>query len=168
MSVPALDPELLPTVDDIGALLRSRTQDTNDQELGTFATNTRPTAAQVELLIAQAASVVFSSTGDLSDLTCIMADQVRGSAKYLISLLTACLVELSYFPEQVRNDRSAFQGYYDILTSEQFGMRALIDAVAECKGGEIEPDQPGGAGSQRASWAFPVDLGGLVGWQSKW
>jgi hypothetical protein len=164
MTIPDPDPTL-PTVDEIGALLRARTQDTNDEELGTFTDDTRPTDTEVERIIAQAAAVVYGSTGDLSDLECQAADNIREGAKYNISLLAACLIELSYFPEQVRSDRSAFQAYYDILTGDM-GMRALLDSVAECRGGEVEPDGEGIPGS--ASWAFPIDCGGMVGWQTKW
>jgi hypothetical protein len=155
----------LPSVDDLGALLRARTQDSNDQELGTFTDDTRPTDIEVNRIIAQAASVVFGATGSLVDLECDIADQVKESAKYLISLLAACLIELSYFPEQVRSDRSGFQGYYDIFTGDM-GMKALLDSVAECRGGQVEPDAPGQP--PNASWEFPIDLGGLVGWQTKW
>lgn len=158
-------PEGLPAVSDIGALLRARTQDSNDQELGTFTDDTRPTDKEVERIIAQASSVVYGATGDVSTLECQgMEETIKESAKYLISLLAACLIELSYFPEQVRSDRSAFQGYYDIFTGPM-GMTALLDSVAECRGGEVEAD---GTGPARASWAFPEDLGGLVGWQTKW
>lgn len=165
MTVPVPDPTL-PTVDDLGSLLRARTQDDNDEEIGTFTDETRPTSAQVERLIQQASAVVYGATGDMSDetLVCPGANGLRESAKYNISLLAACLIELSYFPEQVRSDRSAFQGFYDILTGDM-GMKALIDAVAECRDGGIEPD---GSGPGYASWAFPTDLGGLVGWQTRW
>lgn len=156
----------LPTVDDIGAMLRARTQDNDDQELGTFTADTRPTDEEVERLIGQAATVVYNSTGDLSGLTCANADMIREGAKYLISVLACCLVELSYFPEQVRSNRSAFQEYYDIFTNETTGMPQLVQAVDECRGGEVEPG--GGDSAGRASWDFPIDLGGLVGWQTKW
>ena len=155
----------MPTVDDIGALLRARTQDTNDEELGTFTPDTRPRDDEVVRIIAQASTVVYGATGDMTQLSCVMADSLREGAKYLISLLTCCLIELSYFPEQVRSDRSAFQGYYDIFTGDT-GMKALVEAVAECRGGEVEPDGPGLP--NWASWWFPKDAGGLVGWQTRW
>lgn len=169
MAVPIPPDPYLPSVDDIGALLRARTQDNTDQEVGTFTPDTRPTDDQVTRLIAQAANVVFASTGPLDDLACSGADKIIQASNYLISLLAAMLVELSYYPEQVRSDRSAFQGYFDIFTGNLTGMPALIDAVAECKGGEIEPDQPGSAdGYKKPVWAFPVDEGGLIGWQTRW
>jgi hypothetical protein len=98
-----------------------------------------------------------------------MADQVRDQARYWMSLLAAMLVELSYFPEQVRSDRSAFQYYKDLWDDDVAGFKGLIDAVAECRGGEVEPDGTGdGAIPQDPSWSFPIDVGGMVGWQTKW
>lgn len=165
MAVPDPNP-IIPTVAQVGALLRARTQDSHDDELGTFTDDTRPTEAEATELITAASGTIYNSVGDLSGLTCVNADLIRSNAQYMTSLLAACLIELSYFPEQVRSDRSPFQQYYDILTSEQLGMPALIDAVAECRGGEVEPDGEGQP--QSASWAFPEDVGGLVGWQSRW
>ncbi len=171
MSVPIPpDPALVPypTVDVIGSMLRARTQSqVTDQEVGTFTADTRPTDEQVLVLIAQAANVVYSSTGNLDRLVCESADQVRGSANFLIGLLAACLVELSYYPEQVKSDRSAFQGYYDLFTGELTGMPMLMESVSECIGGEVSPDDSG-SGAGFPSFAFPEDLGGLVGWQTQW
>lgn len=154
----------VPDVDDVGALLRARTQDSNDDEIGTFTDTTRPTGSEVERIIAQAHNVVVNSTGNLDDLSCSGADSIREGAKYLTSLLAACLIELSYFPEQVRSDRSPFQQYYDIFTGEVAGMPALVEAAKECSQGEVEPTD----GPNWASWWFPRDAGGLVGWQTKW
>lgn len=154
----------VPTVDDVGALLRARTQDSHDDEIGTFNTETRPTGAEVDRIIAQAHNVILNSTGNLDELSCSGAESIREGAKYLTSLLAACLIELSYFPEQVKSDRSPFQQYYDIFTGEIAGMPALVEAASECRGGEVEATD----GPNWASWWFPVDAGGLVGWQTKW
>jgi hypothetical protein len=162
-------PDDYPTVDDVGGILRARTQDSSDDEIGTFNDETRPTQEQVERLIVQAGTTVYSATGSLDELTCSLADNIQTSAKYWVSLLTAMLVELSYFPEQVRSDRSAYAFYKELWDDETTGFRSLLDAVSECKAGEVEPDTPGDAGSFIAdpSWSFPVDLGGMVGWQTK-
>lgn len=160
----------LPTVDDVAAIIRARTQDSHDDELGTFTDDTRPTKTEVERLIIQASTVVVGATGRLDDLQCYMADAIREQARYWISLMAAMLVELSYFPEQVRSDRSAFIYYKQLWDDDVFGFKGLIDAVAECKGGEVEPDVPGEGGAVVGdpSWAFPVDVGGMVGWQTQW
>lgn len=161
-------PEDYPTVDEVGAILRARTQDDHDDELGTFTPDTRPTDTEVEKLIVRAGTVVYGATGRLDDLQCFLAQQVREQAKHWIAFMTAMLVELSYFPEQVRSDRSAFQYYKDIWDDEVVGFRGLLDAVTECKGGEIEPDTGDAPFIGNPSWAFPVDVGGMVGWQTRW
>jgi hypothetical protein len=162
-------PDDYPTVSDVGAILRARTQDDQDDEVGTFNADTRPTDTEVERLIVQAGTTVFSATGSLDSLTCALADNIRESAKYWVSLLASMLVELSYFPEQVRSDRSAYAFYKQMWDDETTGFRSLLDAVSECKAGEVEPDTPGDQGSFIAdpSWSFPEDLGGMVGWQTR-
>lgn len=161
-------PDDYPTVADVGAILRARTQDSHDDELGTFNDDTRPTEAEVEKLIQQAGLPVYTATGRLDELTCSMKDQVQSSAKYWVSLLAAMLVELSYFPEQVRSDRSAYIFYREMWDDETTGFSTLIDAVKECKSGELEPDTPGdGDTPADPSWAFPEDVGGMVGWQTR-
>jgi len=155
-----------PTVDEVGAILRARTQDEHDDEIGTFNESTRPTAGEVENMIRNAGGVVYSRIGSVEDdvLTCSNAGDIRDQARYMVALLAAMLVELSYFPEQIDANRSAFE-YYRELWNDQ--MTTLIDAASECRTGEVEPDagegQPG-----NASWAFPKDAGGMVGWQTRW
>lgn len=155
-----------PTVDDVGALLRARTQDSHDDELGTFTDDTRPTAEEVQIIIAQATSIVLGRTGkmDSPPMTCDTAPDLRTNAQTAITMLAVMLVELSYFPEQVRSDRSAFEDYRSLWNDT---MTALIDAAAECRGGEVIPDD-GGSYNPGPSWAFPVDGGGMVGWETRW
>jgi hypothetical protein len=175
MSVPPdpIDPDKFypPTVDEVGALLRARTQNDDDDEIGTFDDTTRPTGEEVELIIAQATSIVLGRTGsvDSPPMTCDMAPDIRTNAQTCVTMLAVILIELSYFPEQVRSDRSAYEDYRSLWNDQ---MRFLIDAAAECRGGEILPDQ-GGQGQGEGyrygpSYAFPVDAGGLVGWQTDW
>jgi hypothetical protein len=172
MSVPdPIDPDKFypPTVDEVGALLRARTQDSDDDEIGTFDDTTRPTGEEVENIIKQATSIVLGRTGsmDTPPMSCDLAPDLRTNAQTAICMLAVMLVELSYFPEQVRSDRSAFEYYRDLWNDT---MTALIDAAAECRGGEVVPDNTGENGKSQygPSWAFPVDGGGLVGWQTQW
>jgi hypothetical protein len=159
-------PWALPTVDEVGALLRARTQDDNDQELGTFTDVTRPTAVEAERMIRQAANVVYGATGSPDALVCDTADQLKEQIGYWISLLAAMLIELSYFPEQIEAERSAFEHYKTLWDDEVSGFAGLVEAAAECRAGEVVPDDDNGYKS--ASWAFPVDVGGMVGWQTQW
>lgn len=163
----AVDPNVLalPTVDDVGAILRARTQDTGDDEVGTFTDETRPTKDEVERLINMAKSVVLTRTGsmDTPPLNCPTSPDLRSSASTAIAMLAAMMVELSYYPEQVRSDRSAFEDYRTLWNDF---MTALIDAAAECRDGDVIPDDdnynPG------PSYGFPADGGGLIGWQTQW
>jgi hypothetical protein len=164
MTVPS--PWPLPDVAAVGAILRARTQDGNDQELGTFDETTRPTAAEVEVLLKQAGTVVYGAVGDPASLTCASADMIRDGIAYWISLLTAMLVELSYFPEQIDEERSAYQHYKDLWDNDVSGFSGLVDSAAECRAGEVIPDDSDGY--KGSSWAFPVDVGGMVGWQTRW
>jgi hypothetical protein len=166
MSTVDPDPRL-PELDDVGALLRARTQDDHDDEQGTFTDDTRPTADEATKIIEQAGSIVYARIGSVEEevLICSGADDIRTQAKYMVSLLAAMLIELSYFPEQVKSDRSAYEHYRE-LWNEQ--MTSLTDAAAECRTGEIAPDEPGAGGVGNPSWGFPVDVGGMVGWQTKW
>jgi hypothetical protein len=98
--------EAWPSVDDVAALLRARTKDNNGVELGTFNEATRPTGAEVSLIIANAASEV---AGELSaDVPIVLL----GSYEFCVKLLSACLIELSYWPEQVQTERSPYIHYW--------------------------------------------------------
>jgi hypothetical protein len=159
---------LYPSVDDVGSILRARTQDNDDIEVGTFTPDTRPTDTEVERLIQMAAGVVYGATGPMDDtvLTCPGAEDLRTGAKHWIAVLAAMLVELSYFPEQVKDDRSAYTHYKDLWDDDVMGFGVFRAAVIDCGGGGVEPGGEGG--SQSPSWAFPVDVGGMVGWATRW
>jgi hypothetical protein len=159
-------PPVLPTVDQVAALLRARTQDQHDDEIGTFTSDTRPTDEQVEALIVQASSVVYGTTGSLDDLQCSNAEDIQTQSAHWIALFAAMLVELSYFPEQVDSDRSAFQYYKELWDAEVGGFKSYTESVTECIGGEVDPTA--GVGIPNPSFSFPVDAGGMVGWQTRW
>src|SRR5215471_18531552 len=97
---PPVDPLTIPwrpTVDDVAALIRARTKDASGNELGTFTPATRPTDAEVEELITNGMAKVAALVGwDLP------ADTYE-EARHLASIVAACEVELSYWPEQVRS-----------------------------------------------------------------
>src|SRR4051794_37764424 len=97
--------DITPTVDSVAQILRARTKDDQGQELGTFTAATRPTDVQVSGLIATAQADVIAQTGPL------LGVLTQEAARSAVAMRTAMLVELSYFPEQVRNDRSAYPEY---------------------------------------------------------
>lgn len=130
-NTPSLAIGYLPLVSDIGSLLRARTKSTLGVELGTFTTDTRPTFDEVMVMIDIAASDVTAKVD--YDLPV----ETYTQAKDLIALRTAMLVELSYFPEQVAQNKSAY-AEYKVLYDD--GLERLVEAVtreaAEEIGGE--------------------------------
>lgn len=125
-----------PSSDDVAALLRARTKDLDGKELGVFSGNTRPTDTEVDRLITMAYAEVTGQTG------VNLGDRCAPSAQALITIRAAMWVELSYFPEQVRSDRSVYIELADQWTA---GMPSLMDCVA----GNIAPDGSGGAAGLR-------------------
>ncbi len=116
-----LDPsDAVPTVAEVATLLRARTKDLNGVEVGTFTSGTRPTEAQVTTLITVAAAAVADEVG-ATDVTALPA-----AARFVIALQTACAIEASYFPEQLKDDQSAYT-QYDSLRREK--MKALFPVM---------------------------------------
>lgn len=116
-----LPPTLVaPTNSDVAALLRSRTKDLNGNELDAFTADTRPTDVQVDQLIAMAVTEVTGQVGTSAWGPCGPA------ATSLIAVRAAMWVELSYFPEQVRSDRSV---YAELAAQWTEGLAALLACV---------------------------------------
>lgn len=168
MTQPAVTITWPATPEDVAAILRARTQDDSGTEVGIWTADTRPTYMDVERVLSMSQSVILGQTGPLDALVCESAGDVRAQAATLTTLLSAMFIELSYFPEQVNSTRSAYEQYrelWDVL------LPALVSSVAECAAGAVEPDPGAGDGAASvptASWAFPVDTGGMVGWQTRW
>lgn len=100
----------LPTVADVAALILSRTNDRDGNSTGTFTTTTRPTAAQVTALIGKAMDKLLPKFGPT------VPDELVGSAKEIVELRSAMLVELTYFADQIRGDRSPYATLLDLYT----------------------------------------------------
>lgn len=123
--------------DDVAAILRARTKDSNSTELGVFTADTRPTYEQVDQQIQIARALTRNGLGDIPD-------QCVEGAEATIALLASLLCEASYFPEQVQTGRSP----YDQL-------RLLYDqartSLVQC----VLAHQPG-----RNGGAYQLDLAG--------
>jgi hypothetical protein len=135
----------LPLVSDVGALLRARTKDRYGNEVGTFNENTRPTFDEVQRLIETAA-------GDVTDLIDydIPLESYR-AASGVIALGAAMLVELSYFPEQVAADKSAYQEYKDLYDAY---LERLLAAVEREAAEEVTGEVP--TYGNMAAFGFPT------------
>jgi hypothetical protein len=123
MSTPPTTLPWAPTPDEVARLLRARTKDSSGAELGEWTTDTRPTLEEVEGLIDQAVELMAARVGDDE-----LPDPCAGGAHRLAGLLAAMLVELSYFPEQVNSDRSAYTEYKRLYDD---GMNALAECIAQ-------------------------------------
>jgi hypothetical protein len=147
-------PDTRPSVDDVASLLRARTKDSEGREIGTFNDDTRPTAAQVELHIDNA--VALLTTRLPLDLPVAYEGTVRALGAYRAALQ----IEKSYFPEQVRSDRSA----YDQLREEYLDDLEALNTALEGAGGE-----GGGTSGHRAhsEWT-PTFLVATQGYGEHW
>lgn len=117
--------EYTPVIADVGSLLRSRTVDTNGNELGTFTPLTRPTDAQVGLLIQTAVGELEAQVG--SDLPA----HVRGLARTAAVYRAASLVEISYFPEQVTTGRSPYDQLHTLWLETLASVKAALAGGGE-------------------------------------
>jgi hypothetical protein len=101
-----------PTVDDVALLLRTRTisgagfntglgGDTYPNELVTFTTTTRPTAAEADRMIQTAYEATLGElTAELGPLPPAM----NGMLRHAVALYAAILIETSFFREQATED----------------------------------------------------------------
>lgn len=118
-----------PTVAEVAAYVRARTKDDNGAEAGTFNANTRPTSTQVSSLITNAVGVVSRKVGNDLDA------EFQDAAQALAALRTAMFIELSYFPEQVREGRS---NYEELKALYDEDMATLVSSMLD--------DEPGRKG----------------------
>jgi hypothetical protein len=139
-------PAYTPTTTDVARLLRARTKDATGVELGDWSAETRPTDTEVADLIDQATGPVLAELGRLED----PADPERyadllPAARFLVTLGTACLVEKSYYPEQINSDRSAYVHYRDEYA-------ALHDVLVGGDGGDGGGVLPGAGAGYASMW----------------
>jgi hypothetical protein len=124
MSTPpdnALNAPWRPGLDDVASLIRARTKDASGNETGTWSSATRPTDAEVEACISHGCSKVATLVGWDFDSSCY------DEATHLAALWAACEIEQSYWPEQVRTERSPFAQLMGMFTSS---VQAFIEFVA--------------------------------------
>lgn len=145
-----------PSLAQVAEPILTRTRDRNGVEQGTFTIGTKPTAVQATAQIATAVEDVASVQGTEID------GRLWGQAKRVTALRAAMLIELTYYPEQVAAGRSPYPHLKELY---QEGMVKLGKAIQELASG----DQLGpGDDPAQASFAFPADAGGLVGWSTRW
>jgi len=103
-----------PSVDDIAVWLRARTKDSFGNEVGTFDSETRPTDVQVEAEIDKALAQVLMRLPPVEHLPPELVPAICDC----VACRTAIRIERSYYPEQVRTDRSAYAEMIAECTSD--------------------------------------------------
>lgn len=111
-----------PAPNEVASLLRARTTVRGGRTFGEWSDETNPSETQVAQLIEVASTDVAVAVG--TDLAPVYAT----AARRLMLYRAAMLVELSYYPEQVNADRSAYAQYKELYDE---GIARLIEAVAE-------------------------------------
>lgn len=161
-----------PTVYEVASLIRARTKVRGGNEAGTFTAQTRPTAGEVEEMIDQALDEIGGKVQPV-DQTLEPGQPLGPDSDYerryrrTVAMYAAILIELSYFPEQVKSGMSPVDTYQKLYESR---IRALI---AEGETGRPQGEGAGGSGGgdapADAAWSFPdATPGALVGWYSRW
>lgn len=156
---PDFDVNYRPSVVQVAALVRERTNDTNGNQLGTFTPSTRPTGDQVEELIDQAVLDVYDVAGATP------AAAVSRVARRVATLGAAMAVELSYFPTQVSAGRSPYKELKDLYDERLKALVALITSL----GADGEPGTSDDEGIPEPSYSFGMEGGCHVpGAESPW
>lgn len=116
-----------PSVSDVAAVLPNRPVDGDGNTLDTFTDATTPTGDQVSVLIDQAVETVGVR------LPATLQDRHTNTARWLTTLYTAMLVELTYFGEQVP-DQSPYEQYKALFDD---GINALVSGADYNAAGDI-------------------------------
>jgi hypothetical protein len=143
----------LPALSDVGSIMRARTRDSTGAEKGTFTSDTRPTGSEMTTIIRNAGRDVELKIGHK------VPEEYLDDAKQLTKLRAAMLAELAYWPEQVESRTSPYSEYKALY--EQ-ALATLVEALVDVEGDDSDVDSAGGM----AIYSFPVDKGGLVGWDT--
>lgn len=150
------------TMVEVGRILRSRTKNAAGRTIGRFTPDTVPNELEVREQVTISHNYVSMYTGyDFSD-TSIFTDEILSIIVSVTALKTACLIELGYFPEQVRTDKSAYKEYNEMFKDL---LEQLVDALGDMASGGVIG---GASDTGEAQYGFPEDDGGLVGWQTPW
>ena len=145
-----LDRAYRPLVSDVGLLLRTRTINTDGATVGTFTADTIPTYQQADQMIDRAMGKLEARFGPT------MNPELVGSAREVVALRAAMLIELAYFGNQIRADRSPFQElnalYNQALTDWQYERRSVgVDGIPDTA------DDTSGNALPRSIFPAPTD-----------
>lgn len=157
-----------PTVAQVASLLRARTKDRFNNEVGTFlpdpgpdadpsANRTRPTAEQASQLILEAVEELSLNIGvDLPDAPGDDKDAIRKSAMRVASLLGGMNIEMSLFPDSVGRGGGTEANLYAALERRYNKAFPLLLSAIEAAGGQVSGEEVGsGSGTGNTSYGYP-------------
>lgn len=133
-------PDYTPTLADIAAIIPSRAKG-DFARLATFDSTTQPTGEQVQAIIDAEA---LALRGKIGEPAAALIDQ----AKRVLAYRVAAIVELTYFADQIRADRSP---YNELKALYQEALADYITARANLG----VDDTPGTADDQVPAYSFP-------------
>ncbi len=152
----------VPSLDDVGAILRTRTKNSMGVELGTFDADTRPTDDQALILIGQA----------YDDVTALVDDDIPEKAwrdaRSAIALRAAMLIELSYWPDQIPSGQSPYEQLRELYEGQRGDggvLARLRNAVARETLELTEGEAPETGG---AVWGGFDDGSAMIGMETRW
>jgi hypothetical protein len=134
------------TPEEVAALIHARVKDTSGNILPSFTGETRPTVGQVEDLIAKSVARVRDRLGGE------IADVLALSARELVAIRVAMLVELSYFGDQIQAGRSP---YDELKALHDDAWAALLEARKDLDASGQPGGSEGDASAGLPSFAFP-------------
>lgn len=152
-------PEWITTVDDVASHVRARTKNHLGDEVGTFNDDTRPTEAAVQTLIDTSAGHVAIQIGTAEPCTETLAVQ----AQEMTALYAAMKVELTYFPEQIQNNRSPYPQLKELYDEGIGGLKAQV--IEQCGVGGSDPETTDDTSLPSYGYEIPVQtLGRKTVW----
>lgn len=155
--------EVIPTLEDVAAILHERVQAEGGHSATTFSTTTNPTAAQVEAIIDMQVPLALIEFGDVTTeaLTCPTADDIQAAIRTLLAMRVAAVVELSYWPQDAVSGDTAEEFWRRIVEIET---PKVVAAASECRTGGVVPGDAGdGGGGIAMAPVYQFQAGPRVG-----
>lgn len=150
--------EYTPTIIQVASLIRARTKDRYNNEVGTFTVDTRPDLDTATELINEAVEELALNIGvDLPDAKGDDPDAIRKSATRVASLLGAMNIELSLFPDSV--DRGNSTSTYAALERRYNRLFPLLLSAVEEAGGDVSGEEVGSGGGNTSYGKPSYDFG---------
>lgn len=134
-----------PSLEEIASYIRTRTKVAGGGIAGTFTTETKPTAEQVEPIRRQAVRRVSSELGGTPCTT-----ELQEDARTVTAIYAAMIIEQSYYPEQTTGQGNSFASLEKLFKPQ---LQTLANTVQrECGTGSGGEDGSEGAAITRATF----------------